>query len=188
MLSSVPLADRDQKWPSRRTTPHTTSLVSGTETASRSRGLNATSLSKGWTLSSWGTCALPRNTTRRGWGPSPRSRHPNRWGKTPESQRCTDVLQKDFIPSTIKPCFDSVCVSLECFCDELTSLIRDVSGDYHILQCFTGNTLSINTHEYEFDSRPLWRASPAQTSYTKRGYSVRRKVYISKNSLYRSET
>lgn len=86
-----------------------------------------------WTLSSWGTCALPRNTTRRGWRPSPRRRHPNRWGKTPESQRCTDVLQKDFIPSTIKPCFDKESLSVSWLFlwwsdapAELTSLIRDV--------------------------------------------------------------
>ncbi|KAK2874541.1 hypothetical protein Q8A67_021694 [Cirrhinus molitorella] len=44
-------ADSDQKWPSQRTTPHTTNLVSGTEMASRSRDLIAMSPSKGWTLS-----------------------------------------------------------------------------------------------------------------------------------------
>lgn len=62
-----------------------------------------------WIPSSWGTCALPRNTTRRGRGPSlgkRQRRRLNRWG--PLSDRCTDVLQEDFIPNTIKPCFENI--------------------------------------------------------------------------------
>lgn len=48
-----------------------------------------------WIPSSWGTCALPRNTTRKGWRNSPSREQRNKH----VGDLCVQIL---FIPSTIK--------------------------------------------------------------------------------------
>ncbi|XP_045862063.1 60S ribosomal protein L29-like [Meles meles] len=44
--------------------PHTTCHENGTETASRNPSHKDGNLLRGWTLSSWGTCTLPRCKTK----------------------------------------------------------------------------------------------------------------------------